>query len=586
MDTFAVLQLLTGLALFLYGMNAMGRSLKSSAGSKLKLFLGKMTSNPFRGFFLGVVSTAIMQSSSATTVMVVGFVNSGTMTLAQSVSVIMGANLGAAVTFWLTGLSGLSAEVQGASALLEWLKPTSWMPILALIGVGLLMFAKRDKKRYLGEILLGFSVLIVGMEYMSGAVEGLKDSQAFRDLFVSFANPFLGVLAGTGVTAIIQSSAASVGILQSLSTTGAITFGAALPIMMGQNIGTCATAMLSSIGANKNGKRAALVHLYYNIISVIVFLLGFYAIDYFVHFPFMQDAIGMFGIAGVHTIFKIISSIVFFPLMGWLAKLATLTVRDRDEKEKASLLDERLMNAPGLAVERATQVAIDMAELSRQTMTRSLALLACFDSKEAAAVRDLETEIDNYEDALGSYLVKLSAHNMTEQDSHQITKLLHTIGDLERISDHAVNIVDSAEEITDKKIVFSEGARRELEIMANALEEILDLACRAFTQNDLDAAVDVEPLEQVVDDLKLQIKLNHVIRLQKSECTIEHGFVLSDILNNLERVSDHCSNIAGCILELSRHDALDMHKYLNDVKHDSTVFQAKYESLKQKYAIK
>ncbi len=585
MDIFDLLNLLCGLALFLFGMNTMGSSLKSSAGGRLKIFLRKMTSNPFKGFLLGLAVTAVMQSSSATTVMVVGFVNSGTMTLQQSVGVIMGANMGAAVTFWLTALPALGNGMQETSALLEWLKPSSWMPILALIGVGMLMFAKRDKKRYMGEIMLGFSVLIVGMDIMSGAVDGLKESEVFRSVLTMFTNPILGVLAGTGVTAIIQSSAASVGILQSLSTTGAITYGSAIPIMMGQNIGTCATAMLSSIGANKNGKRAALIHLYYNIISVVVCLSGFYILDYFVDFPFMEQTIGMFGIAGVHTVFKLISSVVFFPVMGWIVKLATISVPERNQNETENLLDERLMATPGLAVERAAEVAAVMAEVSSQALHRSLLLFRHYDAKEAEAIRTLENQVDGYEDALGTYLVKLSAHSMTEQDSREITKLLHTIGDFERISDHAVNIVDSAEEMADKKIMFSGDAKNELSVMCSALIEILDLACRAFTQNDLTAAAKVEPLEQVVDYLKVQIKLHHVLRLQKSECTIEHGFILSDLLTSFERVSDHCSNIAGCVLELSCHDALDMHKYLNSVKQGGEEFNEQYKEYRKKYAL-
>ena len=587
MDIFDILQLVCGLALFLYGMDVMGDALKKSAGSGLKAMLGKMTSNPIKGFLLGLIVTAVIQSSSATTVMVVGFVNSGTMTLLQSVGVIMGANLGTAVTSWLTALSGLGGDdAQEVTEAIKWLKPDSWMPILALIGICLIMFVKRGKKKDIGVILLGFAVLMVGMEYMSASVAGLKNDAGFQSILAKFTNPFLCILAGTILTMIVQSSSASIGILQSLTVTGAITYGAALPIIVGQNIGTCITAILSSISANKNGKRAALIHLYFNVIGAAVILGGFYIIDAFANFAFTADTIDMWGVAGVHTIFKILSVVVLGPFYKQLEKLSRLTIRDKEgEVESDNLLDERLLETPGIAVARAVEVAGDMAEISTKALKDSLSLFKNYDAKLAERVRDLENKADTYEDALGTYLVKLSACSLDVRDSKQVTKLLHIIGDFERISDHAVNIVESAEEMKDKKISFSEEAQRELAVMRLAIDDILTATRDAFVNNDVKKAADIEPLEQVVDDMRDQIKLNHIIRLQKSECTIEHGFVLSDLLTNFERVSDHCSNIAGCVIEISEFDALDMHKYLADVREGSAGYEEKYNEYKRKYNI-
>ncbi len=587
MTIFDVLKLVCGLALFLYGMEVMGDALKKSAGSGLKTMLGKMTSNPVKGFLLGLIVTAVIQSSSATTVMVVGFVNSGTMTLVQSVGVIMGANLGTAVTSWLTALSGLGGD--GASEALgaiKWLKPDSWMPILAIIGIGLIMFAKRGKKKDVGVILLGFAVLMVGMEYMSDSVSGLKDSPEFQNILANFTNPFLCMLAGLVLTVIVQSSSASIGILQSLTVTGAITYGTALPIIVGQNIGTCITAILSSFGANRNGKRAALIHLYFNVIGAVVVLGAFYIIDAFVDFAFTANVIDMWGVAGVHTIFKILSIILIGPFYRQLEKLAHISVRDKaGEIEKENLLDERLLETPAIAVTRAAEVASEMAEISVKALRDSLTLFDNYDVKIADKVRDIEGKADTYEDALGTYLVKLSSCSLDGKDAKQITKLLHIIGDLERISDHAVNIVESAEEMKDKKISFSKEAQRELSVMRMALDDILALARDAFINNDIKKAADIEPLEQVIDDMRDQIKLNHIIRLQKSECTIEHGFVLSDLLTNFERVSDHCSNIAGCVIEISEYDALDMHKYLANIREGSAGYEEKYNEYKGKYNI-
>lgn len=587
MTVFNVLSLLCGLSLFLYGMDVMGDSLKKSAGTRLKAILGKMTSSPIKGFLLGLAVTAIIQSSSATTVMVVGFVNSATMTLAQAVGVIMGANVGTAVTAWLTALSGIgSAEADKALGFIQWLKPDSWMPILAVIGICLILFVKRGKKRDIGAILLGFAILMVGMSMMSDAVDPLKESEAFKSILTMFENPILGILAGLILTAIVQSSSASVGILQSLTVTGAITYSAAIPIVMGQNIGTCVTALISSLGANKNGKRAAMVHLYFNVIGVAVVLTLFYIINAIVNFAFVETPIDMWGVALVHTVFKIISVILIGPFNKLLLKLSEITIKDKEaENEKTSLLDERLFKTPAVAVESAMTVAHSMADISVSALQRSLNLFDNYDAKEAEEIRNLENKADIYEDALGSYLVKLSSYDLSIQDSSQATKLLHTIGDLERISDHAVNIVESIEEMRDKKIEFSSEANRQLFVMKRAVKDIVDMTRTAFVNNDMDIAKNIEPLEQVVDEIRNSIKFGHILRLQKSECTIEHGFVLSDILNNFERVSDHCSNIAGCMIEMTAYSDMNVHEYTEKTKHGDKSFENKYKEFLEIYKI-
>ena len=585
MTIFDVLTLFCGLALFLYGMDVMGDSLKKSAGNQLKTILGKMTSSPIRGFLLGLAVTAVIQSSSATTVMVVGFVNSGTMTLLQSVGVIMGANVGTAVTAWLTALSSLGSGSEVSLSWVEWLKPDAWMPVLAVIGICLIMFAKRGKKKDVGHILLGFAVLMVGMDLMSGSVSGLKGDAGFQSILTMFKNPILGVLAGLVLTVIVQSSSASVGILQSLTVTGAITYGAAIPIIMGQNIGTCVTALISSVSANKNGKRAAMVHLYFNIIGVVIWLSLFYIINAISGLIPVNDSINAWGVAGVHTVFKILSVVAIAPFYKQLEKLAVLTVRDKkDDNETANKLDERLFETPSVAVGQATAVTGDMAEIAILGLQKSLSLFDAYDAKLADEIRDLEERADKFEDALGSYLVKLSSCDLDDIDAMQITKLLHIIGDLERISDHSVNIVESAEEMKDKKLSFSPQATAEMQVMRSALEEILGITLKSFLENDVSLAEEVEPIEEVVDDLRDQIKLNHIIRLQKSECTIEHGFVLSDLLTNFERVSDHCSNIAGCVIEISKLGDLDMHKH-NEETVESVEFKQKYVYYQQKYKL-
>ena len=588
-----VLPLLCGLALFLFGMDLMGDSLKKSAGSGLKAILGKMTSNPIKGFLLGLGVTAIIQSSSATTVMVVGFVNSGTMTLLQAVGVIMGANVGTAITAWITGLSGLGSDsADGFVDAISLLKPDTWVPIIAVIAICLIMFAKRGKKRDFGFILIGFVILMTGMDLMSGAVSGLRENETFVSILTMFQNPILGVLAGMLLTAIVQSSSASIGILQALTVTGGISFGAAIPIILGQNIGTCITAMLSSMGANKNGKRAALIHLYFNVIGVVLVLSGFYLIDWIVGgfqmngMKFTDNTIDMWGVAIVHTAFKVISVIIIAPFYRQLEKLARASIKDsKDEMQATNLLDERLFQSPAIAVQRATEVAADMARVSCKALHYSLGLFDEYDPKIAEKVRSLENKADNYEDALGSYLVKLSASDVSTADSKQITKLLHIIGDFERISDHAVNIVESAEEIRDKKLEFSPEAQKEIAVLRRAVGDIVDIAETAFCNNSVELAVNIEPLEQVVDDLRDKIKRGHIIRLQKSECTIEHGFILADMLNNFERVSDHCSNVGCCLIEMITEDSMDMHKYLHHIRSDSEVFQTKYAKYKEDYSI-
>ncbi len=589
MTIFDVLGLFCGLALFLYGMDAMGDALKKSAGRKLKIILGNLTSNKFKGFLLGLGVTAIIQSSSATTVMVVGFVTSGTMLLSQAVGVILGANVGTAVTAWLTALNSIPGGKESTS-FLNFLKPDAWMPILAVIGIGLIMFAKTGKKKDIGAILMGFAVLMVGMTLMSDAVSGLKNDEGFRNLLTMFKNPILGILAGTALTAIVQSSSASVGILQALAIgTGSISFAAAMPIIMGQNIGTCVTAIISSLGANKNGKRAACVHLYFNVIGVILWM-GLYGIIGLI-IPFdlfgwmSGHMIDAWGIAGIHTIFKLFSVLALFPFTNGLVKLANLTVRGDDKKgdEYTAMLDERLLSTPTVAIERCRQVTFRMAELSADSLKKAMAIVESYDPKIAQEIRVLEDKVDIYEDVLGSYLVKLSARDMTEEESHEVSKLLHMIGDFERISDYSVNISDSAEEIKDKNISFSVNAQKELATIYEAVTEALDITNDAFVNNNFEKAYFVEPLEDVIGKIKETIKHNHVIRLQRNECSIELGFILSDILTTLERAAAHCSNVAGCLIEIS-HNSLEMHNFTQTQK-TGEIYESKVKEYSKKYTV-
>ena len=581
MNLFDVLSLMGGLALFLFGMNLMGSALEKRAGNQLKTFLANITSNPFKGFLLGLGVTVVIQSSSATTVMVVGFVNSGVMTLRQAVGVIMGANLGTSMTSWILSLTG----IQGDNFFIQLLKPASFVPIVAMIGVVLYMFQKSAKRRDTGVILMGFAILMFGMEAMSGAVSGLKDVPEFTRILVLFSNPVLGVIVGTVFTAIIQSSSASVGILQALTAKGSVTYATAVPIIMGQNIGTCVSAMISSVGASKNAKRAAVIHLSFNVIATLILLPLYYLVSWLLQDPLGDKVASPVGVAIVHTVFKLIALLVLMPFTKQLEKLSCVIVPDSKKNEETQLLDERLLATPSVAIVRCREVAVSMAKTAVGSIKEAVVLLGNYNEKAAVHARELEDEVDVYEDKLSSYLVKLSAHDMSESDSAEANKLLHVIGDFERISDHAINVVNSAEEIHDKKLEFSGQAKKELTVLIDAVLEILDLAFASFERDDLDSAVMVEPLEQVVDYLRDVLKKQHIRRLRKQECTIELGFVLTDILTNLERVSDHCSNIAACILEIAR-DEMDVHEYLRTVKGgEMKEYNDYFDYFKVKYAL-
>lgn len=581
MSIFNVFTLLGGLAFFLYGMNIMGDALERKAGSKLKSILANLTSNTFKGFLLGLVVTAVIQSSSATTVMVVGFVNSGIMTLHQAVGVIMGANLGTSVTSWLLSLTG----IEGDTFWVQMLKPASFTPLLAFIGIVMVMFIKDKNKHDTAYILIGFAVLMFGMETMSGAVEPLAESEKFQQILLLFSNPILGLIVGTVFTAIVQSSSASVGILQALTLTGSVTYATAIPIVMGQNIGTCISAMISSIGASKNAKRAAVIHLSFNLISAVICLTVYYLLNMIIGFPFVNDTANPLGIAVVHTVFKIFALALLMPFTKQLEKLSYLIVRDSDEKEKVSLLDERLLSTPPVAVERCRNIAFDMAEISVQSLKNSMNLIFEYQQNTADNILKDEDTIDKYEDELGSYLVKLGAMVLSDSDSREVSKLLRIIGDLERISDHSVNILESVKEIQSKNLKFSEPAQKELSVMINAVSDILDMTLEVFRNNDLEKAYEVEPLEQVVDNLQILLKKRHVSRLRKNECTIEMGFVLSDLLTNLERVSDHCSNIAVCMIEIA-HESFDTHGYIQELKlNHNNEFAESVQKFSEKYTL-
>lgn len=581
MSIFNVFTLLGGLAFFLYGMNIMGDALERKAGSKLKSILANLTSNTFKGFLLGLIVTAVIQSSSATTVMVVGFVNSGIMTLHQAVGVIMGANLGTSVTSWLLSLTG----IEGDTFWVQMLKPASFTPLLAFIGIVMVMFIKDKNKHDTAYILIGFAVLMFGMETMSGAVEPLAESEKFQQILLLFSNPVLGLIVGTVFTAIVQSSSASVGILQALTLTGSVTYATAIPIVMGQNIGTCISAMISSIGASKNAKRAAVIHLSFNLISAVICLTVYYLLNMIIGFPFVNDTANPLGIAVVHTVFKIFALALLMPFTKQLEKLSYLIVRDSDEKEKVSLLDERLLSTPPVAVERCRNIAFDMAEISVQSLKNSMNLIFEYQQNTADNILKDEDTIDKYEDELGSYLVKLGAMVLSDSDSREVSKLLRIIGDLERISDHSVNILESVKEIQSKNLKFSEPAQKELSVMINAVSDILDMTLEVFRNNDLEKAYEVEPLEQVVDNLQILLKKRHVSRLRKNECTIEMGFVLSDLLTNLERVSDHCSNIAVCMIEIA-HESFDTHGYIQELKlNHNNEFAESVQKFSEKYTL-
>ena len=584
MTIFDVLTLVFGLALFLFGMNLMGETLKKSAGRKLKVILGRLTASPLKGFLLGLGITAIIQSSSATTVMIVGFVNSGTMLLSQAVAVIMGANVGTTVTSWLTALSGIGSG-GSVGTVMQWFKPSTFTPIVALIGLLYYMAGKNDKKKNIGLIMLGFSVLMIGMETMSGAVSGLAENQAFRSILVMFENPILGVLVGLVLTATIQSSSASIGILQSFTATGAITFGNAVPIIMGQNIGTCVTALISSAGTSKNAKRAAVVHLLFNVFGSGICLALFYLLKYVFDVAVFNGNIDMWGIAIVHTVFNLISVLVLFPLSKVLEKLAVIFVKDKKTDDRFSILEERLIDIPSVAIERSHRAITDMAKASVEAFCDACSLLDGYDEKIAEKVKKYEGVSDEYEDRLGTYLVRISEVSILDSEKLETNKLLHIIGDLERISDHAVNIAESAEEMFDKKLSFSESARQELGVLICAVKKITEISVESIITDNSAKAAEVEPLEEIIDDLRDEIKRRHVLRLQNSECTIEHGFVLSDILNDLERVADHCSNIAGCIMEMSENNALDMHRYLKEYREGAQHFDELYKRYSMEFKI-
>ena len=580
MDLFQALNLIGGLSLFLFGMNVMGQALERRAGGSLRTLLEKMTSNKFAGLLTGLVVTAVIQSSSATTVMVVGFVNSGLMTLRQAIHMIMGANIGTTVTAWILSLAGISS----GNFFIRLLKPSSFTPILALIGIVKYMFTKDDRKKDTGLILLGFATLMYGMESMSAAVAGLGQVPAFRQLFVMFRNPVLGVLAGAALTAVIQSSSASVGILQALAATGQVTYGAAVPIIMGQNIGTCITAMLSGIGANKNAKRAALVHLSFNVIGTAVWLSVFCLVKWLLAPGLLNESASLVGIAVAHSLFNLLCTVLMLPLSNLLERLVCVLVPDGKQPEAASELDERLLATPPVALERCRKVAAQMADCSVNALEQGIAALTAYTPELARQVRTAEDQSDHFEDLLGTYLVKLSTRRISAADSNEAARLLKIIGDFERIADHGVNLVQSAEELRSKKMNFSPSAMAELTVLTKAVEEILGLSLDAFLKDDYNAAGLVEPLEQVIDGLKEQLRTSHILRLQKEECSIEAGFVWADLLTDLERVSDHCSNIAGCIMDMHQ-GKLNLHESLRAMKEDRAQFDERCRMYRQKYAL-
>lgn len=588
MSIFDVLALFGGLALFLFGMNVMGDGLTRAAGGKMERILEKLTSTPIKGVLLGAAVTAVIQSSSATTVMVVGFVNSGIMKLRQAVGIIMGANIGTTVTSWILSLSG----IQGDSIWIQMLKPSSFSPILAVIGIAFLMFSKNEKKHDIGMIFLGFTILMYGMDAMSGAVAPLADVPEFANVLLMFSNPVLGMIVGTLFTAIIQSSSASVGILQALCMTGAVTYGTALPIIMGQNIGTCVTALLSSIGAKKNAKRAAFVHLYFNLIGTILFMIVFYSINAFVNFGVLQDMATPAGIAVIHSIFNILTTIVLLPFGKGLEKLATLTIREKEEpvEEIAELvplkhLDARFLEQPAFAVTQSMDVMNQMAGYSAEALYDSLELMKDYSDEKWQRVEALEDIVDKYEDELGTYLAKVSGKELAEEDSKRVSNGLHCIGDLERISDHALAIAEIYAKMRKEEMVFSDKAMAELNLYSNAVYEIMSMTCKALNEDDMKIAKRIEPLEEVINGLNATIKKQHIKRLQKGKCTIELGIALENLLNNYERVADHCSNVAASLLQV-KTDSFDTHEYLNRVKQESNIeFQAMYSMYKEKYSL-
>lgn len=590
MDIFGVLSLIGGLAIFLYGMDLLGEGLTGASGGKLEKILEKLTSNPLKAVLLGAGVTAVIQSSSATTVMVVGFVNSGIMKLSQAVGVIMGANIGTTITSWILSLTG----IESSNIFISLLKPTSFSPVLAAVGIVFLMFLKKESLKNPGKIMIGFALLMYGMDAMSSSVAPLAEVPQFASILTAFSNPVLGMLAGMLFTAIIQSSSASVGILQALCSTGILSYATALPIIMGQNIGTCVTALLSSIGATKNGKRAAIIHLYFNVIGTVTFMIVFYALNAVIHFSFLNLTAQEFGIAVIHTAFNIITTAYLLPLRKVLEKLAYATIKlDDDEKRimdsrsgnEFALLDDRFLEAPSLAVEHCKQVINKMADISRESLFISMSLIGGYDEEQALRVGELETRADKYEDALGTYIMKISTKNLKKEDSEMLNVMLHCIGDFERISDYACNLCDSARELQQKNMQFSPKAETELDILSSAVREAVDISFDAFKSNNKNEADKVEPLEELIDTLAVELKARHIRRLREGKCTIELGFAHSDILNNLERVADHCSNIAVDVIQSDQLE-FDAHEYLDRIKNkDNQQFARDYKAYKEKYRL-
>ena len=581
MDIFDILEMIGGLCLFLFGMNLMGQALERRAGGGLRTLLRRLTTSRIAGFLTGSGVTAVIQSSSATTVMVVGFVNSGIMTLTQAINVIMGANVGTTVTSWILSLGAIDS----GNVFVQLLKPSSFTPILALIGIIYYMFCKNDKKKDTGVILLGFATLMFGMETMSGAVKGLKDVPQFQQMFLLFKNPILGVLVGAVLTGIIQSSSASVGILQALSATGQVTLGAAIPIIMGQNIGTCVTALISSVGTNKNARRASIVHLLFNIIGTTICLILFILADAIFNPAILNDPANQFNIAICHTLFNIVCTVVLLPQSSLLEKLSIKLVPDDKKPDVVEELDERLLATPPIALERCRMLSVDMANAATEALRHGIRCLSTYTPDLAQQVRDLEDKTDHYEDVLGSYLVKLSTQAINASDSAEAAGLLKLIGDFERIADHAVNLVESAEEINEKNLKLTDDAKDELSVICSAVEEVVTYAYDAFANNDLTAAAHVEPLEEVVDDLKDALRSRHIRRLQHGQCSIEVGFVWSDLLTGLERISDHSSNIAVCIIDMAENN-MNQHKALRMIRTGSDEFSQAYNAYSKKYLLR
>lgn len=583
MDIFMILNLIGGLALFLYGMDLMGDSLKKLAGGKLESILARLTAARWKGFALGLIVTAVIQSSSATTVMLVGFVNSGIMNLGQTISIIMGANVGTTVTAWLLS----TAEIGDAATVLKFFKPESFTPILAAIGLLATMVAKKDKHKNAGTILIGFAILMFGMDAMSGAVEGLRDNETFTNMLTMFQNPIMGILVGTLFTAIIQSSSASVGVLQALALTCAIPYSTAIPVLLGMNIGTTITPIISSVSGNTESKRVAFSCLYIKMIGVIVVAGIFYALNSFIGFEFMKTNASAFNIAVVHTLFNIISTVILLPFCSLIEKLALATIKSNKQEatDVFSTLDERFLDIPSFAVEKCKELVCDMAKIALDTYEKATGLVENYSEETFNEVEKLESLVDKYEDKTSTYLVKIAAKQISSKDSKVVTELLHCIGDIERISDHALNIAEAAKEVYDKQVSFSDKAKADLSIINSATNEILELATSALINDDIEMAKNVEPLEQVIDRLKRKIKNGHIERLREGSCTMELGFILSDLLTNYERISDHCSNIAVCFIEIA-HGTFDTHEYLNQLKSgDVKEFSDMYEMYKEKYYI-